>query len=862
MTILKKLLFREHAGAATKDDGIETLLATINREMRGPVSRRWYDLKPSNSAAYKKLKKEPAERQADVARYLFHHRLRLMKKKDRTPYSYEPAGKRDNFPIFNALLRGALALRAEEVLGWAHQLHSDYLAAGKNRPLDIGFNEWPFAGMVQQVERAAKSAPLSEKAVAQLRGLLDWPELNESKSYYGTDFAKLRNRVENLLGGHAGLDATTVPYKKLGGDSFGDPLNDELRAQRGDDANRWNQVLNHAAGASGARPGKAFKEASRALTEAHGKEALRKLIQDWLGRALTAKPVITEQNQTWSGHTHTWTEERVFTDSNIVLLKGLVWMCDGFQDAKTVHLVADLCEKSMRKIPGRGPVAQATANACLWYLETTPGAEATARLSRLGTAIKQKSIQKKVKEIVAKKAEKAGITTVQLEERVVPDYGLEDGCKSVAFDDYTLQIRVDGPGRLTQTWLKPDGTPQKSKPKFIADKAALKARFDKAKAEIAVLKKVLSAQRDRVDRLFAEDLEWPLAEVEEFYVRHGLVGTIAAKLIWTLATGKKVTAALFRDGAWQDIAGKPVPTGEATKVRLWHPVDCPVDQVMAWRERLGALGIVQPTKQAHREIYLLTDAERRTDVYSNRMAAHMLKQHQMATLMAARGWRYQLMGAFDDGLDDQFASKTFVTSPLRAEYLIHSSWDDENWNDAGIYLYVGTDQLRFVESDDTPVRLETVPARLLSETMREADLFVGVASVGNDPAWFDQGPTPEARAYWQSYSFGNLDGFAETRKQVLEALLPRLKIRDLARIDGKFLVVKGKINTYKIHLGSSNILMVPGDRYLCIVPKQVPGGDIALPFEGDNRLSVILSKALMLAEDDKIEASDITRQLR
>lgn len=76
-------------------------------------------------------------------------------------------------------------------------------------------------------------------------------------------------------------------------------------------------------------------------------------------------------------------------------------------------------------------------------------------------------------------------------------------------------------------------------------------------------------------------------------------------------------------------------------------------------------------------------------------------------------------------------------------------------------------------------------------------------------------------------------------------------------------MVDGRLNTYRIHLGSSNILMAPGDRYLCIVPGGAPKADgIALPFEGDTRLSVILSKALMLAEDDKITAPDILSQIQ
>ena len=81
----------------------------------------------------------------------------------------------------------------------------------------------------------------------------------------------------------------------------------------------------------------------------------------------------------------------------------------------------------------------------------------------------------------------------------------------------------------------------------------------------------------------------------------------------------------------------------------------------------------------------------------------------------------------------------------------------------------------------------------------------------------------------------------------------------------KFLVVRGDLRTYKIHLGSGNILMEPNDQYLCIVPKrgtaESRADGVFLPFEGDNSLSIILSKALMLAEDRKISDPTITSQI-
>lgn len=150
--------------------------------------------------------------------------------------------------------------------------------------------------------------------------------------------------------------------------------------------------------------------------------------------------------------------------------------------------------------------------------------------------------------------------------------------------------------------------------------------------------------------------------------------------------------------------------------------------------------------------------------------------------------------------------------------------------------------------------------------MRDVDLFVGVASVGNDPTRQDGGLRGRYRDYWQSYSFGELSATAETRIQLLARLIPRLAIADRCTLDGRFLKVRGDLRTYKIHLGSSNILMEPNDQYLCIVPGRGSGeaarDNLFLPFEGDGVLSIILSKAFLLAEDTRISDPTITRQIR
>jgi hypothetical protein len=59
-----------------------------------------------------------------------------------------------------------------------------------------------------------------------------------------------------------------------------------------------------------------------------------------------------------------------------------------------------------------------------------------------------------------------------------------------------------------------------------------------------------------------------------------------------------------------------------------------------------------------------------------------------------------------------------------------------------------------------------------------------------------------------------------------------------------------------------HILVEPDDRYLCIVPASSARAKRVLPpFEGDGLLSLILSKALLLAADDKITDPTILHQL-
>lgn len=356
---------------------------------------------------------------------------------------------------------------------------------------------------------------------------------------------------------------------------------------------------------------------------------------------------------------------------------------------------------------------------------------------------------------------------------------------------------------------------------------------------------------------------WRIENWREQLIDHFVAGTLGRRLIWTFDDGKRQVWGLWQENGLIDCRGKKLRPSAESIVSLWHPLSATVDEVLAWRDRLEAAAVTQPFKQAHREIYVLTAAERATRTYSNRFAAHIIRQAQFRQLAKARGWKTSLVGPWDS--DHHHAERKLPRWQLRAEFWVHGAGDEIQTG----YTYVATDQVRFYrcapgEVNNDPLPLADIPPLVFAEIMRDVDLFVGVASVGNNPNWNDGGPDGRYRDYWQSFAFGELSATAQTRKTLLEKLMPRLKIAKQCTMVDRFLEVKGDLRTYKIHLGSGNILMKPNDQYLCIVPKQATasGDKVFLPFEGDGTLSVILSKAFLLAEDTKIKDPTIVSQLK
>jgi hypothetical protein len=635
----------------------------------------------------------------------------------------------------------------------------------------------------------------------------------------------------------------------------------------------WGALLTHLTTATAAKPSAKWDQRTRALVEALGAERVRATVVSWL--ALAGRPRAFPL----SGQVHGSDMNEVFDPCNANALRGLAWLVSLLPPhPDTARALGALVETSLKKVAGLGPRNPKVANAGVNALARIDSESALAELARLATRVTYKGTAKLIDGALEARATALGLSREEIEELAVPAYGLtEVGHARHEFGEIAALVDVRGT-RAVLSWRGATGKVVKSVPAAVRREYA--EELKELKAAVKDLDKMLSAQSERLDRQFLARRTWAYDTWRERYLDHPLVGTFARRLLWTVDG----TTVGFANGELSTLTDDPVKDGR--EVTLWHPVGREPAEVVAWRDWLERHEITQPFKQAHREVYLLTDAERATGTYSNRFAAHFVRQHQFHSLAAVRGWRNKLRLCVDDQAPP--ATRELSHWGLRAEYWIEGDGEEYgvDTTESGSYLRLRTDQVRFYplgapensascygggyrmwlrdgQDPVEPMPLTEIPPLVLSEVLRDVDLFVGVASVGNDPTWQDGGPGGRFQAYWTSYGFGELNQSAETRRLLLERLVPRLAIADRCTLEGRFLHVRGERHTYKIHLGSGNIMMSPNDQYLCIVPKAGTGEPRSgyLPFEGDRTLAVILSKAMLLADDLRITDPTILSQI-
>ena len=744
----------------------------------------------------------------------------------------------------------AVRRQLEDLLAWTVRRKPQWSAADARTalavvaPCPVDYQTLPvvqFSLGVAGAAAASQDAGMTED-LARLRQNIGASDLPPS------DRATLHQRVAALSG--AGEEAWALAFTD--GDRWGPAVRARLSAIAAEDLGG---LLAHL-GKAGTRPSTRWRTQTGPLLRKRG---ARDVVEVLVEEIVRHEPMT--RSMAIGGEEHAWPGD-LLDPPNAEIARGALWAAAAIGEAWVVPALLEaglFCGTT----PGGGGTARSEklANACAGALSTMDGDEPAAALAVLQNRVKNRSVRKRIDASLADLAGRAGLTPSQLAERTVPAYGLGAGGRSrTALGDHVAELAMEGEG-LVLSFSTSTGRRLASTPAAV--KAAHADALAGLRDVVKEAKKGIPAERARLEALLATDRSWDRAEWESLYLEHPVTGHFTRRLLWIFGD---VAALPVSAGELVRADGRSLSPAKGATVRLWHPIGAASDDIAAWRAFLLERELRQPFKQAFREVYRLTPAELETAEYSNRFAGHILRYPQAGALMRARGWAARALGYWDGGYEGE-AIREFPDAGVRSVFYFDLV-DQHEVDQYGTPSLCATDQVRFERHEQgvwARMPLAEVRERVFCEAMRDVDLFVGVASIGADPDWNDRGVDGRFNGYWQDFSFGELAESALSRRAALERLLPRTRIATQCTVTDRYVVVRGRLRTYKIHIGSGNILMEPDDSYLCIVPARRTDvtEKLFLPFEEDGgRLSVIVSKAFLLADDDRITDTTVLQQLR
>ncbi|WP_226001444.1 DUF4132 domain-containing protein [Paenibacillus sp. BJ-4] len=363
---------------------------------------------------------------------------------------------------------------------------------------------------------------------------------------------------------------------------------------------------------------------------------------------------------------------------------------------------------------------------------------------------------------------------------------------------------------------------------------SIPARFKKDEY-VAALKELKGDLVDQYRRA-RKELERSMESGTAFLVKElkGLLGNpVLAPLVRTLVFKAGDHLGYFNEDTLVLTApsAEQHTVGEEEKLIIAHPLH--LYESGRWgdfQKDLFDRQIRQPFKQVFRELYLPNEDERASATVSRRYAGHQVQPNKTVSLLKGRQWTV----SYEDGLQ-----KVYYAENLIANLYAMADWFSPADTEAPTLETVQF----FDRTTYKSVPLDEVPPVLFSEVMRDVDLVVSVAHVG--------GVDPEA-------SLTTI----EMRSVIVQESLRLLKISNV-RLDGNYARIDGTLGEYAVHLGSGGVYkQAKGALHIIPVHSQ-HRGRIFLPFlDEDPRTAEILSKIVLLAEDQKIKDPQILTQLQ
>ena len=388
--------------------------------------------------------------------------------------------------------------------------------------------------------------------------------------------------------------------------------------------------------------------------------------------------------------------------------------------------------------------------------------------------------------------------------------------KPQSFGNVEMWLEIDEQGK-NHIVVSKQNKRQKSIPAAI--------RKDKQVLEL----KAISKQWNELQQRCKAMLEQAMAERTSFGIDEitaMINNPIVAGMLSKLVLMNQNNCGFYDQGNLKTLTSSIKITGA---IAIAHPFD--LYQKGCWsayQKLLFEQKIVQPFKQVFRELYVKLDDELDQSI-SKRYTGYQIQTKKTVALLKKRNWNV----SYEMGLE-----RVYYHDDLIVNLFSQADWFSPSDIEAPSIDYV---QFTSRKSGE-PRSIKEIDEIVFSETMRDLDLAVSLSYVGGvDPI------TSSATM--------------ELRQTIVKYTCDLMKLTNVL-VQDHFVNIKGTINDYSVHLGSGTIHQSGGGTINMVTVLNGKRGKIYLPFlDEDPKTAEIISKIIMLAEDQRIKDPSILKQI-
>ena len=387
-------------------------------------------------------------------------------------------------------------------------------------------------------------------------------------------------------------------------------------------------------------------------------------------------------------------------------------------------------------------------------------------------------------------------------------------------DDIDVYIKIDELGQSEIIYEKA-GKELKSLP--------TKLKKDKYIETIKEVHKNLKEQYRRSRKMLEEAME----DGTEFYgyeIENLMTNPVIAPILKSLVFKMGNHLGYYVDNKLKSAKKKFVAVKDDSLLKIAHCFDLfESGEWATYQKDIFDRELRQPFKQVFRELYVKTVDEKGRDK-SLRYAGHQVQPAKTVALLKTRRWIID----GQEGLE-----KVYYKENIIAKIFALADW----FSPADIEAPTLEEVQFFDRKTFKPILIDEVPDLIFTEVMRDIDLVVSVAHVGD--------VDPEA-----SHST------IEMRKAIIEFNCKLFKLKNVTFTENHALI-KGERAEYSIHLGSGLIHQKAGSAINVLPVHSQHRGRVFLPFiDDDPKTAEIMAKVLLFAQDDKIKDVFILEQIK